>query len=350
MDIEQSPRLSLGSDNHSGVHPKIWAAMARVNADHAPSYGNDSFSEKVISQMRKQLGETAQIQFVFNGTGANVLCLASLVRSFQSVICAETAHLHLDEAGAPEKIVGCKVLALPTTDGKIHPEQVQKFLIRGGDQHYAQPRLVSLTQPTEYGTVYSLEELRHWREFTSKNNLLLHIDGARLIYAANYLNCSLYDLTEGLGIDALSLGGTKNGMLFGEAVVLYDKSVATTFKNIRKQNLQLPSKMRFLSAQFDELINNNLWREITDHGHKLAVNLAERLAAIKEVKVTQKVQANSVFAIVPKSWIKPLRQHVFFYVWDEESFEVRLMISYDVTPNDIETFVGLLKDLSHRGV
>ena len=308
------PRFSLGSDNHSGVHPQVWAAMSQLSQSHAPSYGSDPLTEKVTTDLKKHLGANASIHFVFNGTAANVLCLQTLLKSYEAVICAETAHLHLDECGAPEKNIGCKVLTVPTSDGKIAPEQIEKFLIRGGDQHYAQPRLVTLTQPTEYGTVYSLDELRRWRQFTREHNLLLHIDGARLIYAAHALNCSLHDLTGGLEIDALSLGGTKNGLLFGEAVVIYNSTASASTKFYRKQMMQLPSKMRFLSSQFNELINKELWREITTHGYDLAKYLGAQLEGFSEISITQKIQANSVFARLPRQWVKPLRENVFFYV------------------------------------
>jgi threonine aldolase len=336
------PRFSIGSDNHSGVHPQIWAALAEVNKGHAPSYGNDPRSEAIVSELEKLFGPKAHAHFVFNGTAANVLCLRGLLQSTESVICAETAHMHLDECGAPEAAIGCKLLTVPTTDGKIRPEQIKKFLIRHGDQHYAQPRVVSLTQPTEYGTVYSLDELREWREFTRKNNLLLHIDGARLIYAAHYLKCSLFDLAGAIEIDALSLGGTKNGLLYGEAVIFFNPLPAKQAKFFRKQFMQLPSKMRFLATQMSELFVKGLWKDITAHSHGVAQYLAQRLGEIPEIKVTQKVQANAVFARIPQAWVKPLRKEVFFYIWDEETFEARLMISFDVQKTDIDYFISLI--------
>jgi threonine aldolase len=322
--------------------------MAELNGSHAPSYGSDALTEKTIEEMKKSLGATANIFFVFNGTAANVLCLQALIESYQAVVCAETAHLHLDECGAPEKTVGCKVLTVPTKDGKIQPEDIEKFLIRGGDQHYAQPRLVTLTQPTEYGTIYSLDELRRWRDFTKKHNMLLHIDGARLLYAAHTLNCSIYDLTGGLGVDAVSLGGTKNGLLFGEAVVIYDADAACSFKFNRKQMMQLPSKMRFLAAQFHQLINKELWREITAQAHDVALYLRDELRQFKEIEITQEVQANSVFAKFPKHWIKALRESVFFYVWDESTFEVRLMVSFDVQKHHIDQFINCIQTLREK--
>ncbi len=344
--------LSLGSDNHSGVHPLVWQAMAQSNSGHAPSYGTDELTAKALDEFKKQFGESVETFFVFNGTAANVLCLRALVESFEAVICADTAHLHLDECAAPENAIGCKILTLPSENhnGKITADQIEALLIRKGDQHFAQPRLVSITQCTEYGTCYTLNELRQLRAFTREQNLLFHIDGARLVQSANYLNCSLRDLTSDLGVDAVSFGGTKNGLLYGEAVLLF-KNTATekaiqNLKFLRKQYMQLPSKMRFLSAQFLAFFENELWRVVAHETHQLAMYLESRLSTVSDVKITQPVQANSVFARIPKSWVRELREHVFFYVWDESpglsTFEVRLMISFDVTRADIDYFMDRL--------
>ena len=345
-------RFSLGSDNHSGVHPLVWQAMARANVGHAPSYGTDELTEMALQEFKRQFSENVEAFFVFNGTAANVLCLRALIESFEAVICAETAHLHLDECAAPENAIGCKVLTVPTANGKISPEQIEPLLIRGGDQHYAQPRIVSVTQCTEYGTCYSLDELHTLRDFTRKRNLLLHIDGARLVQAANFLNCTLRELTSELGVDAVSFGGTKNGLLYGEAVLIFPRHefVAQKMKYFRKQNMQLPSKMRFLAAQFMAFFEQDLWRTIAHETHELAVYLESRLREISEVAVTQLVQANSVFARIPKAWVKPLRERVFFYVWDESPdergrVEARLMISFDVTKSDIDYFIGAIHEL-----
>lgn len=343
MNFDSPIHRGFGSDNHSGIHPALLQALVDVNQGHAPSYGTDPLTEKAHQIFRQQFGDQATPFFVFNGTAANVLCIQSLIKSHHSVICAQTSHIQVDECGAPEAHVGCKLMAIPSPDGKIRPQDIEKQLIRRGDQHYAQPRLVSITQPTELGTVYTMDELRDLRDFTKKNGLYLHIDGARLIYAARHLKVSLQELTSELGIDALSFGGTKNGLLFGEAVILFDKDLAKDFKFIRKQTMQLPSKMRFLSAQFIRLLEGDLWKEIADHGIKMAQLLAQNVQDIPQVQITQKVESNAVFARLPSSWIKPLRNNHFFYVWNESTWEVRWMTTFDTQPEDIKNFVACMK-------
>jgi threonine aldolase len=351
---------SIGSDNHSGIHPEILKAIVDINSNHTPSYGTDPYTMETVENLKTVFGNSCDIHFVFNGTAANVLALKSLLKSHEAVICANTAHLHMDECGAPESAIGCKVLTAETPDGKLTPELIETFLIRGGDQHYAQPKLVSITQPTEYGTVYSIEELKKLRAFTSKHNLYLHIDGARLIYAAHVLNANLKNITEDIGVDIVSFGGTKNGLLFGEMVIIYNPLAKKDFKYIRKQGMQLPSKMRFLSTQFNALLLGTsevakseipLWKQITTHGHNMALYLAKQLETVPRVKITQKIQANSVFALIPKEWLKPLREVLFFYVWDELSYkkegmyEVRWMFSFDSTKEDVDQFIAILKTL-----
>lgn len=339
-------KISLGSDNHSGVHPQILAAITNINSGHCAAYGTDDFTLEAVKTIKNNFGEDGEPFFVFNGTAANVLSIASLIESHEAVITSSLSHLHMDECAAPEKSIGCKLLLAPTDDGKISPKDIEKFLIRLGDQHCAQPKLVSITLPTEYGTCYTYEELLAIREFTRKHNLYLHIDGARLIYAAHYLKKELIDLTGHLGVDAVSFGGTKNGLLFGEIVILYNEQAKKKFKYIRKQNMQLPSKMRFLSESFREFLKPpGLWREIAEHGHAMARYLAEGLSEFPEVQITQKVEANSVFVRIPKDWFKPLRQEFFFYVWDEFAFEMRWMISFDVTQKDIDQFLNVMRKL-----
>jgi threonine aldolase len=343
--------ISLGSDNHSGVHPEILASLTATNQKHAPSYGTDDVTQETLQLFKKVFGPECEAYFVFNGTAANVVALSALVKSYQSVICAETSHLQQDECGAPEKHLGCKLITLPTTDGKITPEQIQAKLVRLGDQHHSQPKAVSITQPTEYGTCYSLEELKKIREFTKAHNLYLHIDGARLVQAGQYLNCELSDLTGQLGADAVSFGGTKNGLLFGEVVLVFNKKLAQDLKFIRKQFMQLPSKHRFVAAQFKTLLSgaDPLWRRITRHCHKMALELEAGLKNIPQVIVTQKVQANSVFVKFPKEWTSPIRDKYFFYIWDEKTWEARLMVSYDVESHHIQDFIALARKLSQNG-
>lgn len=339
----------FGSDNHSGVHPEILESLLSANSGHMPSYGTDVLSGQLSELCKKQFGPSCEVFPVFNGTAANVLCLSSLIESHNSVICARTSHLQMDECGAPEKHIGCKLILIDSPQGKITPEQIEKELIRLGDQHYSQPKAVSITLPTEYGTCYSLEELKALRKFTKENNLFLHIDGARFIYAPYYLGCSFYDLAEGLGIDAISFGGTKNGLLFGELCLLFNEKSKMNFKYRRKQSMQLPSKQRFISAQFLELLGEKaIWKQVAETASSLALYLAKEIAdKVKSVEITQSTQANSVFAKVPKSWIKELRKTSFFYVWDEHSFEVRLMLSFDSTKKEIDQFINKMLELEN---
>lgn len=321
-------------------------ALLRANQGHCPAYGTDDFTAQTVSLIKKIFGEPCEPFFLFNGTAANVLCIRSLIESHEAIVTAETAHLHLDECGAPENAIGCKVLLVPSQDGKITPEGIERHLVRRGDQHYAQPKLVSITLPSEYGSCYSFEELKALRDYTRRNNLYLHIDGARLIYAAHHLNVELRAFTEELGADAVSFGGTKNGLLFGELALLCNSDAQKKFKYIRKQNMQLPSKMRFLAVQFHEFLQPpGLWKEVASHGHEMARYLEHGLKEFPEVVVTQKVEANSVFVKIPRKWFKPLREEFFFYVWDESAFEMRWMISFDVTKKDIDRFLGLMRKL-----
>ena len=336
----KKPYQSLGSDNHSGVHPRFFESLLKTNVGHAPSYGTDEETHRVNKVFKKLFGDEAETYFVFNGTAANVLCLKSLIQSHESVICAETSHLNRDECGAPEFIIGCKLVTVESFDGKVTPKQVESCIKRMGDQHTSQPKLVSLTQPTELGTVYSMKELRSLKKKCEEYHLFLHIDGARLIYAANYLKCELIDIAQ--YADAISFGGTKNGLLMGEAVLLFHPLAKKNFKFLRKQCMQLPSKMRFISTQFQELFSPErtpLWKTIAYHGHQLAIYLSQKIEEFPEITVTQKVQSNAVFAKIPKEWHKSLRENFFFYVWDEITWEVRWMLSFDSTKDNIDQFI-----------
>ena len=339
----------FGSDNHSGIHPEILDAIVASNTGHMPSYGTDDVSAELQKTCQSLFGKSCVAYPVFNGTAANVLCLTSLIESHNSVICSENSHLHMDECGAPEKHIGCKLVTLPSPQGKITPEQIEECLIRLGDQHYSQPKMVSVTLPTEYGTCYTLDELKAIRECTRKHNLYMHIDGARFIYAPYFLKCDFYDLAEGLGVDIISFGGTKNGLLFGELCLLFNDKAKEQFKYIRKQHLQLPSKQRFISAQFLKLIGEaNVWRQVAESGHAMALYLKSELESkVTSVKITQKVEANSVFAIIPQTWVKELRKTSFFYIWDEKTFEARLMLSFDSQKEEIDLFIKKMQELEN---
>lgn len=344
--------ISFGSDNHSGVHPTIFSALAKMNEClHSPSYGSDDVTKAVIELFKREFGSNSEVFFVFNGTAANVLSLSLFVESFNSVICSKVSHLNLDECGAPEKLIGCKLITIDSSDGKIKPSQIEEVLIRGGDQHFSQPRAVSITLPTEYGTCYTLDELRELRQFCKAKKLFLHIDGARLIHAAYYLKCTFKDIVEASGADVISFGGTKNGLLFGEAVIVLNSQFSSKGKYLRKQYMQLPSKMRFLATQFSALLNSNenenhpLWHQIAERAHHLALQLKKGLEKIKGFQITQEVQANSVFVQFDRSWTQKLKEKNFFYIWDEKKWEARLMISFDVSEDDINNFIDFAKSL-----
>ena len=346
--------ISLGSDNQSGVHPTILTCIDKYNQGHHPSYGTDPISKEAEKLIKEIFGHQFSAYFVFNGTAANVLALKALVNSYEAVICADHAHLNVDECGAPEQIIGCKLIKLPADNGKITARQIEQALIRKGDQHYSQIKAVSITLPTELGTMYSMDEIEKIKSCCKKHKLFLHIDGARLIYAPHVLSTDFKTICQ--GVDAVSFGGTKNGLLFGEAVLLAnagDKKETRDFKFIRKQCMQLPSKMRFLGGQFIELLKNRensppLYKSIATQGHELALSLRKSLSEIPEVKITRPTEANSVFAILPQSWIKPLRKKFFFYVWDEHNFEVRLMFSFDSKQDHIDGFIDLINEIKDK--
>ena len=281
--------------------------------------------------------------FVFGGTGANVLGLKAVTQPYHAIVCAETAHINVDECGAPEKFTGCKLLSVLTKDGKITVDQIKPFLHGVGFEHHVQPRVISISQSTEMGTVYTPGEIKTLADFAHKHKMLLHVDGARIANASVSLKADLKQITADVGVDIMSFGGAKNGMMYGEAVVFFDQTLAKDFKYIRKQGTHLASKMRFISAQFESLLSDHLWRKNAAHANRMARILARELAKIPRIKITQKVEANGVFAIVPKRYVAPLQKKYFFYVWNEETSEVRFMTSFDTTEDDIRDFVALVK-------
>ena len=334
---------SFASDNNAGVHPEVLRAIKAANDGHVIAYGDDYITSRAVKLFQKHFGSDIAVYFVFGGTGANVLGLKSITHSHQAIICAETAHVNVDECGAPEHYTGCKLIALPTPDGKLRVDQLKPLLHAFGNEHHVQPRVISISQATEMGTVYSKKELKSLSSFAHDNNMLLHVDGARIANAAVSLNASLKDITADVGVDVLSFGGTKNGMMYGEAVVFFDKKLATDFKYIRKQGMHLPSKMRYVSAQFEALLSNNLWKRSAAHANSMAHMLAIELAKIPKIKITQPVESNGVFAVVPPKYIPRLQKKYFFYVWNEEISEVRLMASFDTSEHDIQEFVRLVR-------
>lgn len=339
-------KRGFGSDNHAGIHPRILESLLAANTEHAPAYGTDEWTEAAVGEFKKQFGPDAQVFFVFNGTAANVTALRALAKPHQSVFCSDVAHIHVDECGAPEYMAGCKLLPLPSVNGKLQIETLEKAFIRRGDQHYSQTQVLSLTQPTELGTTYSVQELKDLIQWAKARKLYVHIDGARLSNAAFFLKKNFKEITTDLGVDIVSFGGTKNGLMMGEAVVILNKELAADFKYIRKQSAQLPSKTRFIACQFEAYFKNNLWQDIAGHSYEMALYLYESCKNIHGVRVREVPQSNAVFATIPSHWVKKLREHYFFYVWDETTFECRWMTSWDTQKQDIDGFVQLLKELS----
>jgi threonine aldolase len=343
MTKQLKPSRSFASDNNAGVHPEIMEAIVRANEGHVIAYGDDPYTARAVKKFREHLGKDVEVFFVFGGTGANVLGLKAGTETHHAIICAETAHINVDECGAPEKFTGCKLLSQSTPDGKIKVDQIKPLLHEVGFEHHVQPRVISVSQATEMGTVYTPRELKDLASFAHDNNMLLHVDGARIANAAAGLNVKLKTITRDVGVDILSFGGAKNGMMYGEAVVFFDKALAKNFKYTRKQGTHLPSKMRFISAQFEALLTNDLWRQNAEHANRMAQVLARELEKVPQITITQKVEANGVFALVPKKYVPVLQKKYFFYVWNEETSEVRFMTSFDTTESDIADFVGLLK-------
>jgi threonine aldolase len=337
---------SFASDNYSGIHPDILHAIQLANVDHTGSYGNDTHTEKAIATFKEHFGKDIEVFFVYNGTGANVLGLSAMTKSFHSILCPELAHINVDESTAPENFLGCKIIGIPAADGKLTPAAVEERIIRLQDQHHPQARVISISQTTEYATVYTIEEINALSVLAKKYSLYLHMDGARISNAAVSLGKGFKEFTRDAGVDVLSFGGTKNGMMIGEAIVFFNTALATDFKYQRKQGMQLHSKMRFISAQFDALLSNELWKRNATHANAMAGLLEKKLREIPAVHITQRVQANGVFARMPAPIIEKVQQEVFFYVWNEKTSECRFMCSYDTTEDDVERLVGAIKKFS----
>jgi threonine aldolase len=340
-----SSSRGFASDNSATVHPAVLAAIARANVGHAFGYGHDEFTQSVEARFSDQFGPDARAFFVFNGTGANVLSLRAMCRPWEGVICAQTAHLNVDECGAPEAIAGVKLLTVDAKDGKLSPELVERMLVRIGDEHVTQPRVVSISQCTELGTLYSRDEVAAIAELAHSNGMLLHMDGARLSNAAAALKSSFWEITTGAGVDVLSFGGTKNGLLGAEAVVILNPRLANGFAYLRKQTLQLASKMRFLAAQFDALLTDDLWLRCANQANSMATQLAKAIDDLPNLMITRPVQTNAVFATLPAAVTEELQAEFPFYVWDESLGEVRWMCSWDTTEDDVDEFSSAIRAL-----
>ncbi len=336
-------RRGFASDNNSGVHPAVFDEMIAVNSGHTVGYGNDSYTEQAMTLFREHLGDQADIYFVFNGTAANVLGITAVTRSWNSVITAFTAHIEQDECGAPEKFSGCKVLTVDTPDGKLNPDLVSRHNYGIGFEHHSQPKVISISQSTEMGTVYRPEEIAELADYAHSNGMLLHMDGARLSNAAVSLALPIRSFTTDVGVDILSFGGTKNGLMAGEAVCFLRPGLSEDFKYIRKQGMQLSSKMRFISAQFTAWFRNDLWRDLAGHSNAMAQLLYKKVSDIAGLKVTQPVESNGIFVRIPHDVANDLMKEYYFYPWDEEGSEYRWMTSWDTTVEDIIEFTSLIE-------
>jgi threonine aldolase len=346
VTVEQrhDPSLrSFASDNYAGVHPEVLEAIATANGGHQVAYGDDVYTERLRQVFRGHFGEQAEVFPVFNGTGANVVSLQAMTRRWESVICTASAHINVDEGGAPEKVAGLKLLASPTTSGKLTPELIDQHAWGFGDVHRSQPRVVSLTQTTELGTCYTVEELAAICDHAHGLGLLVHVDGARISNAAATLGLPLRAFTTDVGVDVLSFGGTKNGLMFGEAVVVLNPDAVVGVAYLRKSAMQLSSKMRFVSAQLEALLEGDLWLRNATHSNAMAQRLAAAVSAIDGVQVDRPVQANAVFAVLPAEVTQRLQEKHRFYVWDEHTGEVRWMCSFDTTEADIDGFAADIK-------
>jgi threonine aldolase len=345
------PVRSFASDNNAGIHPEILKAIACVNQGHAVGYGDDPYTQSAIIKFHEHFGPDIEVFFVFNGTAANVLGLKAITRSYHAVICAESAHIYTDECGAPEKFTGCKLLPIPTADGKLTVEAAQHAYHGMGDQHHVQPRVISITQASEMGTVYQPDEIRALAQFAHQHDMFLHMDGARIANAAVSLRQSLREATRDLDVDVLSFGGTKNGLMGAEAVIFLNKklieenNVSQNFLYMRKQGMQLASKMRFIAAQMEALLTDDLWLKNARHSNRMARLLEKQVSQISQVKIVYKVEANGVFAQIPKHVISKLQDRYFFYVWNEDKGVVRWMCSFDTTEKDIKDFTKFLREV-----
>jgi len=338
---------AFASDNYAGAHPDVLTAVAEANRDHAISYGDDLWTARAHELLRDHFGEQADPWLVFNGTAANVLALGALCRTWEAVITPASSHLHVDEAGAPERLAGVKLLTVPTQDGRLRPSDLDGLLTRVGDEHAIQPRVVSIANATELGTVYGVEEVRDLAAAAHDRGLLLHVDGARLANAAVALGVSLRELTTDAGVDVASFGATKLGALGVEALVFLRPGAAPGMAWRRKQHAQLASKMRFLSAQIVALLEGDLWRRCAGQANAMAHRMADGAAAVPGVTLTRPVHANAVFALVqPREAVEALRERFRFYTWDEATGEVRWMCAWDTTEADVDAFVGALHELA----
>ena len=338
------PTRGFASDNNAGVHPEVLEAMARANQGHVIAYGDDDYTRSAIAKFEEHFGSGIKVFFTFNGTGANVLSLQALNRPYHAVLCSDYAHIYTDECAAPEKHTGCKLVPLAHQDGKITVEQVKHAYHGIGDQHHVQARVISITQSTEMGTVYQPEEIQALARFAHERDMFLHVDGARIANAAVSLGQTLRQATRDLGVDVLSFGGTKNGIMGGEAVVFFNPSLAEDFLYLRKQGMQLASKMRFIAVQFEALLTNDLWRRSAEQANRMARVLEAEVRKIPQIRIVWKVEANGVFVQIPRRVAEKIKERYFFYPWIEDQDIVRWMCSFDTTEDDVKEFAEFVAE------
>jgi len=338
------PKRSFASDNNAVIHPEVLEAIRRANDGHVVGYGDDPYTASAVAKFREHFGSDVEVFFVFNGTAANVLSLQALTRPYHAVLCPELSHIYTDECGAPEKLAGCKLIPLPARDGKLTVETAAQAYHGIGDQHHVQPRVISITQSTEMGTVYQPAEIEALARFAHERQMFLHVDGARISNAAVAQGLTLREATRDLGVDVLSFGGTKNGLMGVEAVVFFRPELAQDFLFVRKQGMQLASKMRYMAVQMEALLTNDLWKRNAEHANKMARLLEQEVTKIPRVKIVYPVEANGVFAQIPRAAIAKIQERYFFYVWSEEESVARWMCSFDTTEDDVRQFAGFVKE------
>jgi threonine aldolase len=338
---------SFGSDNNSGVHPIIMQALNDANCNHAIAYGDDKWTDRAVEIIR-EIFNSPDINplFIFNGTGANVLALQACTKPFHSIICAATAHIAVDECGAPVKATGCTIKEIVTSDGKLTPELVKPHLHGFGFEHHSQPKVIAISQTTELGTAYTPDEVKALADLAHQHDMYLFVDGTRITNACAFLGIGLKEMTVDCGVDIFTLGGTKNGLMFGEVIIPLQKELSENLRYYRKQLTQLYSKMRYISAQFIPYIEENIWLENATKSNNSAQKLLSSMKDIKGLKITQKVESNAVFFILPKDITDKLRERYFFYDWDVNLNEMRLVCSWDTTDDDIDAFTNYLKQIT----
>ena len=334
----------FGSDNFSGVLPEIFKILEEASYGHQPSYGDDIYTQKAEIEFKKIFGDNIDIYFVCSEAGANSLAITPFIESYNGVICSSSAHIYADECGSLTKQSGCTLLPVTPFNGKITIDFIKNYMKGFGNQHHIQAKLISISESTELGTVYTIKEIKEICNYAHANNMYVHMDGSRLANAVSYLNCEPKDIVLETGIDVLSLGGSRNGMMFGEAVIFFNTKFKEKIKYIRKQQMQLVTKNRFIAAQFYTILKDELWLKTAKHSNAMATLLANEAEQIPNIQITQEVQSNEVFAIIPRDKIDAIREKCFFYTWNEDASEVRWVCSFDTTENDVYELINIIRD------